>query len=137
MRLTNKIVLVSAIAMFLSGCNTWSDSNVQLKTGKADDQVAARTEAEPVKKKAKDVIVTTGDITEKKYRILGDLDVTVNKTTIFNADPTKEGVNEKLKEEAAALGADAVVLVRYGTVGVSLFSWGSLGGKGRAVVFTK
>ena len=46
-------------------------------------------------------------------------------------------VREKLKEEAAKLNADAVVLIRYGTVGVSLWSWGSLEGRGRAVKFTK
>ena len=32
-------------------------------------------------------------------------------------------------------GADAVIFVRYGTVGVSFMSWGSLNGKGRAIVF--
>jgi hypothetical protein len=31
-----------------------------------------------------------------------------------------------LRKEAAKLGADAVVLVRYGSIGVSAFSWGSL-----------
>lgn len=67
--------------------------------------------------------------------MLADIEATVNKTTIFHDDPTPQLVNEKLREEAAKLGADAVILVRYGTVGVSLMSWGSLDGKGRAVVF--
>ena len=61
--------------------------------------------------------------------------MTVNKTTIFNADPTPEMVNEKLREKAADMGADAVVLVRYGKGGISALSWGSLEGKGRAVKF--
>jgi predicted metal-dependent phosphotriesterase family hydrolase len=83
------------------------------------------------------IILTETDITDKKYESLAELEVNVNKTTIFHADPTKEDVNKKLKEEAAKLGADAVVLVRYGTVGVSLMSWGSLNGKGRAVKFVQ
>ena len=33
------------------------------------------------------------------------------------------------------LGADAVIHVRYGTVGIGFVSWGSLDGKGRAIVF--
>lgn len=33
------------------------------------------------------------------------------------------------------MGADAVALVRYGDVGISMMSWGSLEGKGRAVKF--
>ena len=64
-----------------------------------------------------------------------DISVTVNKTTIFNADPTREMVNQRLRNKAAELGADAVIQVRYGTVGIGLMSWGSLDGKGRAIVF--
>jgi len=56
---------------------------------------------------------------------------------LFHADPTKEMVNKKLKEEAAKLGADAVTHVRYGTVGISMMSWGRLDGKGRAVQFKR
>lgn len=82
-------------------------------------------------------MLTEGDISDRPYIVLGDISVTVNKTTLFHADPTKEMVNEKLKEEAAKLGADAVTHVRYGTVGVSLMSWGSLDGKGRAVQFKR
>ncbi len=61
--------------------------------------------------------------------------MTVNKTTLFHPDPTPELVDQKLRDKAAELGADAVILVRYGTVGVSLISWGSLDGKGRAIIF--
>ena len=46
-------------------------------------------------------------------------------------------VNEKLREKASELGADAVILVRYGNGGMSLMSWGSLEGKGRAVKFVQ
>lgn len=63
--------------------------------------------------------------------------ITVNKTTLFHPDPTREMVDQKLREQAYELGADAVVLARYGTVGVSFMSWGSLDGKGRAVQFAK
>ena len=81
------------------------------------------------------IALTENDITNKKYRVLGDIDVTVNKTMIFNEDPTRAHVDAQLREKAAVMGADAVVLVRYGTVGIGLMSWGSLDGKGRAVQF--
>ena len=81
------------------------------------------------------ILVTENDITNKKYRVIGDIEVNVNKSTIFNEDPTRTHVDAELREKAAAMGADAVVLVRYGTVGVGLMSWGSLDGKGRAVQF--
>ena len=76
-----------------------------------------------------------GDITDRTYTVLGDIKVTVNKTTIFNKDPSPALVDEELREKAAKMGADAVILVRYGTVGVSMMSWGSLDGQGRAIKF--
>ena len=42
-----------------------------------------------------------------------------------------------LKQAQTELGADAVILVRYGNGGMSLMSWGSLEGKGRAVKFVQ
>jgi uncharacterized protein YbjQ (UPF0145 family) len=57
--------------------------------------------------------------------------------TIFNADPTREMVNQRLRNEAAKLGADAVIQVRYGTVLIGALSLGSLDGRGRAIVFQK
>lgn len=114
--------------LLLCGCATWSTVNVENKD-------ATPVGLKNINKCAQDVIVTEADIGDRKYKVLGDIDVKVNKTTIFHKDPTKEQVNEKLKEQAAKLGADAVILVRYGTVGVTGFSWGSLNGKGRAIAF--
>ncbi len=132
-----KISLV-LIALILSGCNTWSTSQVELNTA-APGQAAATSEsaANQPAKLAKDIIVTEKDFTDRKYKTLGDIEVTVSKTTIFHDDPTRELVDEKLQEEAAKINADAVILVRYGTVGVSLMSWGSLDGRGRAIAFDK
>ena len=128
-------VLVFAVCVGVAGCgSTWSTSNVQ-KSG-YDPKVNASVTA-PVRAPtpAAEILVTEGDITDRKYRVLGDINVNVNKTTIFNADPTRADVDAKLREEAYKLRADAVVLVRYGSVGIGLMSWGSLDGKGRAVVY--
>lgn len=119
---------VLASGFLVSGCATWSSGEV--------------TNVRPAIQEAKQVspdkiLLTEGDISDRPYSVLSDISVTVNKTTIFNADPTREMVNDKLREEAAKLGADAVTHVRYGTVGISLMSWGSLDGKGRAVSFTR
>jgi hypothetical protein len=104
--------------------------------GWATSQVAARPDAAArPKTPPEQILVVEGDITDRPYKSLGDVSVTVNKVTIFNADPTREMVNQRLRNEAAKLGADAVIQVRYGTVGISPMSWGSLDGKGRAVAF--
>ncbi len=107
-------------------------SGTELQTSGAPNAVAA---IEP-EKNAADVILTENDITDRAYRVLGDIEVTVNKTTIFHRDPTRELVALKLREKAAELNADAVILVRYGTIGMSMMSWGSLDGRGRAIAFT-
>ena len=86
---------------------------------------------------ASSILVTEEDILDREYTSLGDIEVSVSKTTIFNKDPSNEMIDEELKREAAKVGADAVVLVRYGTVGVSGFSWGKLDGKGPAIKFVE
>ncbi len=125
---TLKLFTGVVLALFLfSGCSTWSSSNVQLNK---NIELKEATNQESI-------ILTQGDITDKQYNVLAELSVDVNKTTIFHKDPTNEDANIKLKEEASKIGADAVIFVRYGTVGVSLFSWGSLNAKGRAIKFIK
>jgi hypothetical protein len=81
------------------------------------------------------VMLTENDITDRPYQIVQDLDVWVHKPHVFADDPTREQVAAELKKKAAELNADAVILVRYGTVGMGVFNWGEIEGKGRAVVF--
>ncbi len=81
------------------------------------------------------VMLTDKDITDRKYHSLGDIKVTVSKNTIFDSDPTPAKVDEALRKKAAEMGADAVIMVRYGTVGVSFTSWGALDGSGRAIAY--
>lgn len=114
-----------SVMLIVAGCgSTWSTSNVT-RAGQAGAAATPKSE----------ILVTADDITDKKYRVIGDISVDVNKTTIFDSDPTPAHVDEKLREEAYKLGADAVVLVRYGSVGIGLMSWGTLEGKGRAVAY--
>ncbi|WP_282607482.1 hypothetical protein [Pelagibius sp. Alg239-R121] len=134
-------VLVIVAALAVSGCSTWSTAKVEpapeaAGTTAKDSGTKAEAKAAPAEKtNPADILVTKDDIEDRPYRVLGDINVTVNKTTLFHPDPTPALVDEELREEAAELGADAVILVRYGTVGVGLASWGSLDGNGRAIAF--
>jgi hypothetical protein len=121
-----KCITVTALLFSLGGCATWSHSSVKKYEGASQDNAPT----DPNK-----IIISTNDITDREYLTLADITATVNKTTVFNKTPTPELVNEQLKIKASKLGADAVILVRYGDSGVSLMSWGSLEGKGRAVKF--
>lgn len=132
--------LLIAPVLALSGCATWSTSSVDNApeaTASAGAQAVAQPQT-PVKAVLpSQVVLTDTDVVDRKYQSLGDVTVTVNKTTVFHPDPTPEMVNEKLREKGAELGADAVILVRYGKGGVSLWSWGSLEGKGRAIKYVQ
>jgi uncharacterized lipoprotein YajG len=83
------------------------------------------------------VMITENDITTRPYEVVGEVNASVRKTTIFDPDPTREKVNEAMQIQAVKLGADAVILARYGTVGIDLMSWGRLDGSGRAVRFAQ
>lgn len=120
-----KTCAIVATTIALSGCATWTQTSVD----RAVEAPVART---PIEK----IAVIEGNFKDRTYRDLGEISVTVNKTTVFHADPTPSAVNQALREKAAEMGADAVVGVQYGQVGISLLSWGSLQGKGRAIKFT-
>jgi uncharacterized protein YbjQ (UPF0145 family) len=123
------LLLFGALALLIAGCGTRSSSSVEPVTGATPATAALST------KPTSSVVVTENDITDRPYTALGDISVTVSKNTIFDKDPTKAMVADALRKKAAEMGADAVVLTRYGTVGIGFFSWGEMEGKGRAVVF--
>ena len=125
-----RIFAICFSIVVLTGCATWSHTEAT-KDGKP---VEISTASEQ-QKNPDDIILSKEDITDKNYSVIAELEVVVNKTTIFHKDPTREMVDRKLQEDAAKLGADAVIQIRYGTVGISIVSWGSLDAKGRAVRF--
>lgn len=116
------------ITLALQGCGTYSTASV------TEAPNAPQITGEMHKTSAQ-IMLTTHDIVDRKYKTLGDISVTVRKDSLFADDPTEAKVNDALKEKAADMGADAVILVRYGTVGIGFTSWGVLDGNGRAIVF--
>ena len=115
----------------ISACSSWSTSNVDT----VESYQASNISTSGLNS-LQDIVITETDMSDRNYTVAGDISVTVNKTFIFSKAPTRQMVNEKLRKEAHKIGADAVILVRYGSVGIGMFSYGSLNGKGRAVVFS-
>jgi hypothetical protein len=125
----SRVIAAFALLFVLQACGTYSTSSSN------DSPSAQQIVANRVHKIPDQIYLTQGDILDRPYTSLSDISVTVRKVTIFDSDPTQAAVDKALKEKAAEMGADAVVFVRYGTVGISLMSWGELDGKGRAIVF--
>ena len=79
--------------------------------------------------------VTDQDITDRPYRILGEVRAEVRKATIFSRAPSRDKVFRELWERAERLRADAVINARAGGARVTGMSWGSRRSIGQAVKF--
>ena len=111
----------------LTGCAHWGYATIDKSVG------SVQKTYEPTS--PKNILLTSGEFSDRKYEVIGDISATVNKTSVFNCAPTKVMINDRLKEKAAAVGADAIIFVRYGEEGIGFWSWGSFEGKGRAIKF--
>lgn len=79
--------------------------------------------------------VTDQDITDRPYRIIGEVRAEVRKATLFSRAPSRDKVFRELWERAQRLGADAVVNAAAGDARVTAMSWGSRRAAGQAVRF--
>jgi len=118
------LAALMAGAGIISGCASYRvDSNVEASPTSTVSPTAR-------------VIIVEGTISDRKFKILGPIEVSVKKLTIFHADPTKEQANHALIEQARTLGADAVINVTYES-GVGFTTWGYIDAKGTAVKFAE
>ena len=118
---TNVILLSVVVAsLALSGFSSYRvSSNVQ--------------GAEAVAVTAKqNVIITERSLPAGTYSLIGPLNVSVKKLTIFHKDPTKEQADDAMREKAISMGADAVMEVRYSS-GIGMTTWGYMDAEGKAV----
>jgi hypothetical protein len=132
---STRLAVFVAGAVLLAGCATWSTSDVRAPGKPRASALIGRSMASgrpPTDPAA--IALVEGDIADRPYQALADVSVVVKKGTIFHRAPTREMVAQRLREEAAKLGADAMILVRYGTLGGPA-GWGSLDGNGRALVY--
>ncbi|MBO9519772.1 MAG: hypothetical protein J7493_17070 [Porphyrobacter sp.] len=84
---------------------------------------------------AMDVPVVAGDITDRPYRVVGDITAEVRRATVFSKNASEAKVYRELWERAEKLGADAVVNASYGDARVVALSWGSRRATGQAIKF--
>lgn len=118
-----KFVAALGAVLSLAACETWETTNLESE--------AKQVQVTPVTAEA--VTLTSAAFDPATQVKLGDLKVTVNKTTAFHANPTAEAVEDKLQEDAAKLGATQVTDVVISDVEITPFSWGTRTGTGVAV----
>lgn len=117
------LLFVAIVLVTTSGCAYRTSSNIKSESLAALDPNTH-------------VIISEGVLSEKKYKEIGPIEVSIKKLTVFHKDPTKRQVDEALTEKARAIGADAVINVTYES-GVGLTTWGYMDAKGMGVKITK
>ena len=115
--ITSLLALVLATA---SGCASYRvSSNVE-------------STSMPSPSGAVQILLAEDNLPGRNYTEIGPVEVSVKKLTIFHRNPTKERTNEALMEKARALGANAVINIKYKS-GIGFTTWGYMDAKGTAV----
>lgn len=119
------ITRLAVIVAMTAGCAPTFDHAVDLRYATA----RASRQTEPAT-----VAVSEAD-SDRPYHVLGDLEVRGFQVGSFGEAPSRASLTSALRERAARLGADAVILVRFGESGFGLVSSRELEARGRAVRF--
>jgi uncharacterized protein YbjQ (UPF0145 family) len=75
------------------------------------------------------------DITDRPYKVLGEVKAGVRKATMFSKSPSQAKIYRELWERGRKLGADAVIKATYGDAHVTAISWGKANATGTAIKF--
>lgn len=62
------------------------------------------------------------DITDRPYKVLGEVKAGVRKATMFSKSPSQAKIYRELWERGQKLGADAVIKASYGDAHVTALS---------------
>jgi uncharacterized protein YbjQ (UPF0145 family) len=108
---------------------------VMLMTAPAANAEPASTAKSAAAPTESGVPVYPYDITDRPYKVLGDVKAGVRKATVFSKAPSQDKIYRELWERGQKMGADAVIKAQYGDAHVTAFSWGSSTATGVAVKF--
>ncbi|WP_299295140.1 heavy metal-binding domain-containing protein [uncultured Tateyamaria sp.] len=122
------LVACAAALVFVAACDVQDGQYVVPASGeKAPQAVAAPS--------TPDSIQVFEEAPNRAFSSLGEIEIDVNKLTAFHPNPTREQAIERLRQEAAKRGADAIINVTVGEVKISPISWGSRNATATAVKF--
>ena len=128
MKINNRYYAIIALSA-LVGCGDAATYKSELGP---EAEAAASTASTPVN----EVLVTSeSTIGNKQLTVVGPVSANITKATALHPNPTVEQAEQKLRIEAAELGADAVIDAVISEVKVCLLSWGCREATGTAVSF--
>jgi hypothetical protein len=115
--------LATTLAVAACTAEVWLTPELQHANGRAAHQT---TPAQ--------IALFASDV-DQPYDVLGDLEVAVRQRGAFGDPPTRAYAEQAMREQAGRMGAHAVILVAYGQIGSSWWSYVELRGHGRAIRF--
>jgi hypothetical protein len=116
-------ILLAAVACAACAPEVWLTPELRWANARAVHQTAG------------DQILLIATDVDQPYDVLADIEVVVRKRGAFGDEPTQAGALAALREQAARLGAHAVILIAFGESGMSFWSYNELRGHGRAIRF--
>ena len=115
--------LATTSAVAACAPEVWLRPDLQHANGRTAHQTASA-----------EIALFTTDV-DRPYDVLGDLEVAVRQRGVFGDPPTHARAEQAMREQAGRMGAHAIILVAYGQVGSSAWSYVELRGHGRAIRF--
>ncbi len=130
-RATIMRIAITIISLtFLTACGDAITYPVEL-----DGETAAASQLAPTPVNQIQV-VSSNTVNGGNFTEIGPVKATVGKITAFHPTPTVAQAEQKLRIEAAELGANAVISASVSDVTICALSWGCRNATGTAVKFT-
>lgn len=128
-----RLITLVAATLALAACEVRDGAHTQVESPKT--AAAGPTFSKgPAPVTAAAVQIIEGGTT-RTHTVIGPLKLTVGKLTAFHPNPTRELALERLREEAAKLGANGVINASVSEIQITPFSWGARIATGTAVKF--
>ena len=125
-----RLAVAIASLAFLTACGDAMTYPMEL-----DKEAAAASQSAPTP--VSQIQVVSGNtVNGGKFTVVGPVKATVGKVTAFHPTPTVAQAEQKLRIEAAELGANAVINASVSDVTLCALSWGCRNATGTAVKFT-
>ncbi|GAA6180299.1 hypothetical protein NBRC116594_17370 [Shimia sp. NS0008-38b] len=125
-----KYIMLTVAAVALSACGDAMTYPAAIEK----QTEAAATAATPVDQIQ---LTSSNNLNNGQFEILGPVKGTVGKVTAFHPTPTVAQAEQKLRIEAAELGADGVINAKISDVTICALSWGCRTLSGTAVKFPR
>ena len=129
-----RLSMLTAGALMLCGCTTWSADVRRPGEARVPSLVGRSLKTgRPATDTAK-IVLVEGNVADKPYDAIADISIAA-RPTLFSRVPTHDLLAQRLRLEAAKLGADAVINVHYELLHSGPGRVAPPGASGRAVVY--